>query len=157
MTDGSDETLPEEEAALHLRLWMLNEFDGEIDGQLKFHKSLVQFRNNTDMEKDDWPFIRAYRGPMDQGFSSILESYDDLELVYREKDGEIHIYRETDKGNRFVRGLKNGLRILKKDQTEERETQLELVAKANKDRIGSEIEQDDDIQELKEAPIGTEV
>jgi len=157
MSDESDETLPESEAALHPRLWMLDEFDGEIDGELKFHKSLAQFRNGTDIDKDEWPFIRAYRGPMDQGFSSILESYDDLELVYREKDGVIHIYRETEKGNRFIRGLKNGLRILKKDQTEERETQLELVAKANKDRVGSDIEQDYDIQKMKEAPIGTEV
>jgi len=154
MTD--DEVLPNSEAALHPRLWLLDEFDGEIDGAKKYHKSLAQYRNESGLQ-DEWPFNRAYRGPMDPGFSSILESYDDLNLVYAEEDGQVHIYKETEKGSRFINGLKEGLRILKKDQTGEREKKLKLIAKVNKDRLGSEIELDEDIQELKEPPIGSDV
>jgi len=156
MSDESEEILPNEEARYHPRLWMLDEFEGEIDGEKKYHKSLVQFRDRAGLE-NEWPFIRASWGPMDPGFSSILESYDDLKLMYVEKEGQIHIYKETEKGSRFVKGLKEGLRILKKDQTEEKEKELELVAKINKDRLGSEIEKDDSIQEMKESSLGSEV
>jgi len=155
MTEESDEVLPNEKAALHPRLWMLDEFEGEIDGEKKFHKSLVQFRNNADME-EEWPVIIASWGPLDPGFSSILAAYDDLELLYQEKCDEIHIYKETPKGSRFIRGLKRGMRVLRKDQTEEFETELKLIAKMNKDRLGSEIETDEDIQELKKEPLGSE-
>jgi len=156
MSEESEEIQPEDKAAFHPRLWMLEEFEGEIDGEKKFHKSLVQFRDEAGIE-DDWPFIRASRGPLDPGFSGLIAAYDDLELLYQEKDGEIHIYKETPKGSRFVRGLKRGLHILKKDQTEKFETELELIAKVNKDRLGSEIELDEDIQNLKESPLGSEV
>lgn len=155
MSDDSREVLPDEKAAFHLRLWMLDEFEGEIDGEKKYHKSLVQFRNNADLE-DDWPVIIASWGPLDPGFSSILASYDDLELMYQERDGQIHIYKETQKGSRFIRGLKRGMRVLRKDQTEEFETELKLIAKVNKDRLGQEIETDEDIQNLKKEPLGGE-
>ncbi|MBX0305362.1 hypothetical protein [Haloarcula salinisoli] len=156
MTDIPEEVLPNDEAAFHYRLLMLDEFDGEIDGAKKYHKSLVEFRESANL-REDWPFRRVYWGPMDPGFSSILESYDDLQLVYKEDDGNIHIYKETEKGSRVARGLKEGLRILKKDQTQQRETELQLIAKVNKDRLGSEIEEDDIIQKLKESPLGSEV
>ena len=156
MSEDSNDILPDREAVYHPRLWMLDEFEGEIDGQKKFHKSLVQFRDRADLE-EEWPFTIASRGPMDPGFSSVLESYDDLDLLYVEKDGKIHIYKETEKGSRFIRGLQEGLRILRKDQTEERETELKLIAKVNKDRLGSEIEQDENIQKMKESSLGSEV
>ena len=156
MTEESDEVLPEEDAAFHPRLWMLDEFDGEIDGEKKFHKSLVQFRDGANLE-DEWPFVIASWGPLDPGFSGILAAYDDLELVYEEKDGQIHIYKETVKGSRFIRGLRRGMQILNKDQTERFETELKLVAKVNKNRLGSEIELDDNIQNMKENPLGSNV
>jgi hypothetical protein len=156
MTEESEEVLPDDTAALHPRLWMVDQFDGEIDGEKKFHKSLVQFRNNADLE-DKWPFIIASWGPLDPGFSSILAAYDDLELMYVERGDNIHIYKESEKGSRFIRGLKRGMQILRKDQTEKFETELELIAKINKDRLGSEIELDDVIQEMKEDPLGDRV
>lgn len=156
MSEDSDEVLPDDKAAFHPRLWLLDEFDGEVDGEKKYHKSLVQFRDRAGLE-DDWRFIRAPRGPTDPGFSALLESYDDLELAYREVDGVIHIYKETEKGSKFIRGLKEGLRLLKKDQTEEFESEMKLVAKVNKERTGSNIEEDLDIQELKEPPLGSDV
>lgn len=156
MDEESDEILPDKDGAFHPRLWMLDEFGGEIDGEKKFHKSLVQFRDRADLE-DKWPFVIASWGPLDPGFSSILAAYDDLELMYQEKDGQVHIYKETPKGSRFIRGLQRGMQILRKDQTEEFETELKLIAKLNKDRLGSEIELDDDIQNLKEEPLGSDV
>ncbi|WP_265109606.1 hypothetical protein [Halosolutus halophilus] len=151
-----DEVLPEEEAKYHPRLWMLDEFDGEINGEKKFHKSLVQYRDSVGL-KEEWSFVRAPRGPTDPGFTEIIEKYDDLNLIAMEKEGQIHIYKETEKGSRFIRGLKEGLRILKKDQVQSRETNLQLVAKVNKERLGSDIELDDDIQEMKELPLGHDV
>jgi len=53
--------------------------------------------------------------------------------------------------------LKEGLRILDKDQVVEKEKKLKLVAKVNKDRLGSEIELDEDIQELKDSALGQDV
>ncbi|QOS13120.1 uncharacterized protein HfgLR_14960 [Haloferax gibbonsii] len=156
MPEDIGEVLPDDEAMFHHRLWMIDEFDGVIDGEKKFHKSLVEYREEAELD-DSWPFVRASWGPMDPGFSSILEAYDDLELVYKEKDGQIHIYKETEKGSKYIQGLINGLRILKKDQTEAREKELRLVAKVNKDRLGSEIEKDELIQKLKEAPLGSEI
>lgn len=156
MTRKSEEVLPDEDAVYHPRLWMLDEFEGEIEGEKKFHKSLVQFRDNAGLE-DDWPFVIASWGPLDPGFSSLLAAYDDLELAYRVKDDQIHIYKETSKGSRFIRGLKRGMHILRKDQTKEIETELRLIAKVNKDRLGSEIELDENIQNLKENPLGSDV
>lgn len=80
MTEDTSEVLPEDEAAFQLRLWMINEFDREIDGEKKYHKSLIQFRDRTGLE-NDWPFIIASWGPLYQGFSGILAAYDDLEFV----------------------------------------------------------------------------
>lgn len=156
MNDDPNEVLPDKHAAFHPRLWMLDEFEGEINGEKKFHKSLVQFRNRVGLE-DEWPFVHAPWGPTDPGFSSILEAYDDLDLVYNENGDEIHIYVETPKGSRFIRGLKEGLRVLKKDQTQKMETEMRLIAKVNKDRLGSEIVEDEDIQILKEEPYGSDI
>lgn len=70
-----------------------------------------------------------------------------LNLFYREEGNHIHIYKKTEKGNKYIRGLRRGMRILGKDQTEKFETELKLIAKVNKNRLGSEIELDEDIQD----------
>ena len=51
-------------------------------------------------------------------------------------------------------GIRRGLRILRKDDTEEREKSLELVAVINKDRSGSEIEEDWEIAKRKSEVFG---
>lgn len=150
MTDDDD---GDEE--LHPRLMMLSEFDGEIEGRLKFHKSLYQYRN-SETDSDDWKFRREEHGPLDPGFSSRMQSYQDLEMADVDEDNEPHSFRITGKGERFVRGLSTGLSKLK-DRFDEKQEAMRSIASRNKDRTGSEIEQDEDVQEAKEEPYQTDV
>lgn len=145
----------DEDEELHPRLRMLSEFDGEIDGRLKFHKSLYQYRNSK-TDSDDWDFRREEHGPLDPGFSSRMQSYEDLEMADIEEDREPHKFRITGKGERFVQGLSAGLSKLK-DGFEERQEAIKSIASKNKSRTGSEIEKDEDVQEAKDEPYQTDV
>ena len=144
-----------EDEELHPRLMMLSEFDGEIEGRLKFHKSLYQYRN-SETDSEDWTFRREEHGPLDPGFSSRMQSYENLEMADVDEDEEPHRFRITGKGERFVRGLSMGLSKLK-DGFDEKQEAIRSVASRNKDRTGSEIEQDEDVQEAKEEPYQTDV
>ena len=144
-----------EDEELHPRLMMLSEFDGEIEGRLKFHKSLYQYRN-SETDSEDWTFRREEHGPLDPGFSSRMQSYENLEMADVDEDEEAHRFRITGKGERFVRGLSMGLSKLK-DGFDEKQEAIRSVASRNKDRTGSEIEQDEDVQEAKEEPYQTDV
>ena len=73
-----------------------------------------------------------------------------------DEDEEPHRFRITGKGERFVRGLSTGLSKLK-DGFDEKQEAIRSVASRNKDRTGSEIEQDEDVQEAKEEPYQTDV
>jgi hypothetical protein len=145
----------EEDENIQPRLMMLSEFDGEIEGRLKYHKSLYQFREE-EVEESSWAFRREERGPHDPGFSSVMQSRENLDLVEVEEDEEPHRFRLTEKGDRFVDGLKTGLGKIQDSFSEKRET-MSLIASRNKSRSGSEIEEDEDIQEAKEEPYQTEV
>ncbi|ADQ66298.1 hypothetical protein GL213_03490 [Halogeometricum borinquense] len=140
---------------LHTRLMMLSEFDGEIEGRLKFHKSLYQYRNSKS-DSDDWSFRREEHGPLDPGFSSRMQSYEDLEMADVDEDREPHRFRITGKGERFVQGLSKGLSKLK-DGFDEKQNAMRNVASRNKGRTGSEIEKDEDVQRAKEEPYQTDV
>jgi|AntRauMinimDraft_3_1070383.scaffolds.fasta_scaffold00704_2 hypothetical protein len=140
---------------LHPRLMMLSEFDGEIEGRLKFHKSLYQYRN-SETDSDDWSFRREEHGPLDPGFSSRMQSYEDLEMADVDEDSEPHHFRISGKGERFVQGLSKGLSKLK-DGFSDRQDAMKNIASRNKDRTGSEIEKDEDVQKAKEEPYQTDV
>ncbi|WP_135829853.1 hypothetical protein [Halorussus halobius] len=148
MTEDNDDEL-------HPRLMMLAEFDGEIEGRLKFHKSLYQYRN-TEADSEDWSFRREEHGPLDPGFSSRMQSYEDLDMADVDEDREPHRFRITDKGERFVQGLSTGLSKLK-EGFDEKQGAMSKVASRNKDRTGSEIEKDEDVQKAKEEPYQTDV
>ena len=137
------------------RLVMLSEFEGEIDGRLKYHKSLYQYRE-AESDVLAWGFNREERGPHDPGFSSVMQSYENLDLVEVDEEGEPHIFEMTEKGERFVEGLKSGLERLDEEFTAKRET-IAQIASRNKDRSGSEIEEDEEPQKAKEDPYQTEV
>lgn len=145
----------DDEDKRHPRLLMLSEFDGEVEGRLKFHKSLYQYRE-TASDTASWPFRREERGPLDPGFSSRMQSYEDLELVEIDEDGEPHVFEITDKGARIANGLKRGLGKLEETFSQKRET-MASIADRNKDRSGSEIAEDEEIQEAKEDPYQTDV
>jgi len=150
--------MPLEEARHHPRLLLLNEFEGEIDGRLKYHKSLYQYRNAQGMDETDWPFRSEERGPMDEGFTALMDEYEKLGLVkVDEEEGKIYIYRTTETGSRVIQGLRRGLRKIHGEETEDREETAEVIAELNIDRSGSEIVEDEDIQEAKENPYQSDV
>lgn len=149
------EELGDEE--LHPRLMMLSEFDGEIEGRLKFHKSLYQYRNSkSNSDSNDWSFRREEHGPLDPGFSSRMQSYEDLGMADVDEDREPHHFRITGKGERFVQGLSRGLSKLK-EGFDEKQNAMRNVASRNKNRTGSDIEKDEDVQMAKEEPYQTDV
>jgi len=147
--------MDEKEEKTHPRLLMLSEFDGEIEGELKFHKSLYQYREST-IDESDWAFNREERGPTDPGFSRVLQSLEDLRLTENEDEDVPHRYRLTIKGHRVATNLKRGLDKLD-DRFEERLTSLRGVADKNKDRSGSEIVEDEEIQDAKESTYQSDV
>lgn len=155
MTDDEPDPLDPEEGRYHPRLLLLDEFDGEIQGRKKFFKSLFHLREEVDgVGKEEWTFEHDSFGPTDQGLSKLFRAYDKIGLVVVEKDGKLWIYKQTEKGSKFAKGLRRGLRILRKGDTEEREESLELVAVVNKDRSGSEIEEDWEIAKRKAEVFG---
>ena len=153
-----DIPMPLEEARHHPHLLLLDEFESEIDGRLKYHKSLYQYRNAQGMDQTDWPFRSEERGPMDEGFTTLMDEYEKLGLVeVDEEKGKIYIYRTTEAGSRVIRGLRRGLRKIRGEEAEDREETAELIAELNIDRSGSEIVEDEDIQEAKENSYQSEV
>ena len=138
------------EESRHPRLMMLAEFEGEIDGELKFHKSLYQYRDShPEIDKEKWPFAREERGPTDRGFSSVIQSYEDLELIEEDNSKKRRDFSILPKGERVANGVRRGLSKLD-PQFENRLHNISLVAEKNKDRSGSEIVEDESIQEAKE-------
>lgn len=155
MTDDEPDPMEPSEGRYHPRLLLLDEFDGEIQGRKKFFKSLFHLREEIDgVGIEDWTFEHDSFGPTDQGLSKQFRAYDKLGLVIVEKDGRLWVYKQTEKGSKITRGLRRGLHVLRKADTEERERSLNLVAVIDKDRSGSEIEEDWDIAKRKAEIFG---
>jgi hypothetical protein len=140
---------------IYPRLVMLSEFDGEIEGRLKFHKSLYQYRN-SETDSEQWAFRSEEHGPLDPGFSSRMQSYEDLGMAEVNEDEEPHRFSTTLKGERFAEGLKSGLSKLE-ESFDAKRAAISSIASKNKDRTGSKIEKDEEIQEAKEEPYQTDV
>lgn len=157
MTGDSPDTMRDEEKSFHHRLALLDEFGGEVESAQKLHKSLWRFREETDgIDKDDWVFTHAPFGPADPGLSSVMYEYDKLGLVLVEKEDEVWVYKETERGSKFIRGLRRGMRLLRKDMTEDRKQSLKLVAKMNKDEVGNVIAEREEILAKKEEVFGVD-
>lgn len=73
-----------------------------------------------------------------------------------DEDNEPHSFRITGKDERFVRGLSTGLSKLK-DRFDEKQDAMKSIGSRTKERTGSEIEQDEDVQEAKEEPYQSDV
>lgn len=138
------------EESVHPRLLMLSEFEGEVEGELKFHKSMFQYRQLVEeVENDQLEFTREERGPTDRGFSSVIQSYEDLGLVDSDNSGQRNDFMLKRKGHKVTKGIKRGLSKLKPD-LESRLSGIEKVSEKNKDRSGNEITSDESVQEAKE-------
>lgn len=156
--NGPDVSMPIEEARYHPHIMLLEKFEGEINGRLKYHKSLYQYRNAQGMDEQDWPFSVEERGPMDEGFLALMEEYEKLGLVeLDEEEGIMYVYRNTDKGSRVARALLRGLKKILGEGAMEREENAEVIAALNIDRSGSEIAEDEDILEAKKNPYQSDV
>lgn len=155
MEDNENYTLDGEEAKNHPHLLMLEAFDGEVDGELKFNKILYKYRKAA-VEKDDWEFDREQWGPTDPGFTSIMQSLDELDVTELEEVDRMHLFKLTAKGRDVASGLQRGLDKLQPDFSEKASV-IHSIAERDKDRSGSEIEQDDIIQEAKEETEGRQV
>ncbi|OVE85667.1 hypothetical protein [Natronolimnobius baerhuensis] len=140
--------MKDKEGKNHPHLLMLDEFDGEIDGELKYQKVLYKYRVNA-LEDDDWSFTRERWGPTDPGFTEIMQSLDDLDLAELEEDDRMHIFRLTDTGEEVADGLKRGLSKLDPGFSPRIQTILG-IAESDKDRSGSEIVEDEIVQNAKE-------
>lgn len=138
------------EESIHPRLLMLSEFEGEVEGELKFHKSIFQYRQLVEeIENDQLGFTREERGPTDRGFSSVIQSYEDLGLVESDNSGQRNDFRLKRKGHKVAKGIKRGLSKLK-PKSEKRLSGIEKISEKNKDRSGNEIVSDESVQEAKE-------
>lgn len=155
MSNNEPDPLDPNEGRYHPRLLLLDEFDGEIRGRKKFFKSLFHLREEIEgVGKEEWTFEHDSFGPTDPGLSKMFRSYDKIGLVVVEKDGNLWVYKQTEKGSRVAQGIRRGLRILRKDDTDERERSLDLIAVINKERSGSEIEEDWEIAKRKAEVFG---
>ncbi len=155
MEGGKNYTMDGEEAKNHPHLLMLDAFEGEIDGELKFNKVLYKYRKAA-VEEDDWKFDREQWGPTDPGFTSIMQSLDELDVTELEEVDRMHLFKLTAKGRDVADGLRRGLDKLQPDFSKKASV-IHSIAERDKDRSGSEIEQDDIIQEAKEETEGSQV
>ena len=147
--------MDEDEAKNHPHLLMLDAFDGEIDGELKFNKVLYKYREAA-VEEEDWQCDREQWGPTDPGFTSIMQSLDELNVTELEEVDRMHLFKLTTKGKDVARGLRRGLNKLHPNFSE-KDSVIHSIAESDKDRSGSEIEQDDIIQDAKEETEGSQV
>lgn len=139
--------MKDSEGKNHPHLLMLDEFEGRIEGELKYNKVLYKYRWNTS-NQEEWSFTREQWGPTDPGFTSIMASLDDLDLADTEDIGT-HIFQITDKGRRVAGGLKRGLDKLDPGFSG-RVGVIQNIADRDMHRSGTEIVEDEEIQSAKE-------
>lgn len=139
--------MKDKERKNHPHLLMLDEFDGRIEGELKYNKVLYKYRLNAS-ERTDWSFTREQWGPTDPGFTSIMAALDDLDLADLD-DSRTHIFQITSKGRDVATGLKRGLNKLDPGFSGKFGV-VEAIAERDNHRSGSEIVEDEEIQAAKE-------
>ncbi len=147
--------MKDEEAKNHPHLLLLDEFDGEIEGELKYNKCLYKYRYNA-LTKEDWAFKREERGPTDPGFTSILQSMEDLGLVESDDSENAHRFNITTVGNTVSTGIQRGVSKLDPEFSPKMDM-IAAIADRDKDRSGSEIVEDEEIQEGKEDTFQSDV
>lgn len=140
--------MKDQEAKNHPHLLMLDEFNGMIEGELKYNKCLYKYRYNA-VSKEDWAFKREERGPTDPGFTSLMQSREDLGLVETDDSEVAHRFNITRLGQGVASGIRRGVSKLDPEFSPKSDL-LQQIADRDKDRSGSEIVEDEEIQEAKE-------
>lgn len=147
--------MKKDEAKNHPHLLMLEEFDGTIEGELKYNKCLYKYRYNT-LTREDWAFTREERGPTDPGFTSLLQSMEDLGLVEADESESAHRFNITTVGKSVASGIRRGVSKLDPEFSPKMDT-ITRIAERDKDRSGSDIVEDEEIQEGKEGTYQSDV
>jgi len=147
--------MKDEEAKNHPHLLMMDEFEGVIDGELKYNKCLYKYRYNA-LTKEDWAFTREERGPTDPGFTSLIQSMEDMGLMESDDSEKTHRFNITSLGRSVTSGIRRGVSKLDPD-FEPRMDMISRIADRDKDRSGSEIVEDEEIQEGKEGTFQSDI
>lgn len=137
-----------------IRLLLLHEAGGEIEGRGKYHKLLDRYRREAaDAEVEH---VLKERGPYDPGLSRSVQRYLDLELVETDEEGTSRDVRETEKGERYMSGYE---RVRSRLDESFRNTveQARQVAGEYGDKSMSQLVQEEDVQADKELPYGTQL
>lgn len=147
--------MKKDEAKNHPHLLMLEEFDGTIEGELKYNKCLYKYRYNA-LTREDWAFTREERGPTDPGFTSLLQSMEDLGLVESDDTEIAHRFNITHVGKSVAAGIRRGVSKLDPEFSPKMDT-ITQIAERDKGRSGSEIVEDEEVQEGKEGTYQSDV
>lgn len=139
----------------HLRLLMLNEADGRIEGRAKYHKLLFNYADE-EIEDSSLRFVREERGPYDPGLSQAMQRYLDLGLVKVDDEEEPHEVEQTEKGKRYMSGYEQAKLQLDENfrQTKQRITN---TIRKHGDKSANEMVQEANVQEAKENPMRKEL
>ena len=136
----------------HLRLLLLSEAEGRIEGEAKYHKLLYKY---ADEEADDTSlsFIREERGPFNPGLSQTIQRYNDLGLVEVDDEKEPNEMKQTKKGERYMSGYeKTKLRL--DEGFQQTKKRIRNTIEKHGDKSASEMVEEQNIQNEKEEPIG---
>ncbi|WP_135535463.1 hypothetical protein [Halostella pelagica] len=135
-----------------IRLLLLHEAGGEIEGRGKYHKLLDRYRRGA--EDTGVEHVVKERGPYDPGLSRSVQRYLDLELVETDEEGESRDVRETQKGERYMSGYE---RVRSRLDESFRNTvkQARQVVGEYGEKSMSQLVKEEDVQADKELPYGT--
>ncbi|WP_435181291.1 hypothetical protein [Halorussus sp. AFM4] len=135
-----------------IRLLLLHEAGGEIEGRGKYHKLLDRYRREAEDAKVE--HVVKERGPYDPGLSRSVQRYLDLELVETDEEGTSRDVRETQKGERYVSGYERVRSRLDESFRNTVEQARQVVGEYG-DKSMSQLVQKEDVQADKELPYGT--
>ena len=135
-----------------IRLLLLHEAGGEIEGRGKYHKLLDRYRREA--ENTEVEHVLKERGPYDPGLSRSVQRYLDLELVETDEEGTSRDVRETQKGGRYMSGYERVRSQLDESFRNTVEQARQVVGEYG-DKSMSQLVQEEDVQADKELPYGT--
>lgn len=135
-----------------VRLLLLHEAGGEIDGRGKYHKLLDRYRREAD--ETDIEHVVEKRGPYDRGLSRSIQRYVDSGLVDTDEEGKSRGVQETEKGERYMSGYERARSRLDESFNETIQQTRHVVSKYGDLSMNQLVEQED-VQADKELPYGT--
>lgn len=137
-------------------LLLVSEFGGEIEARSKLYKTAFLYREK-EYEKEDWPFTLNEWGPTEPGVAKRFDEWEKVDILDIIEEDPPYIFKLTEKGLRFIEGIKEG-KLMLDDAFEGRLSKIKKLAYEKKDKSASEIiEEEDAIQEAKKKPYQSDV